>query len=143
MSFLALIPARFWLYAGIAAALAGLLWHDHHLAARLRTERAESASLRQDLETAAANAARLQHAIAVDQAIRVELAATIAKINTDLDDLRAHPPKQATRYVQLPSGLPGETVPAMRLDPEWLQQYAAAGLAATVPYPGGGHRPVR
>lgn len=39
------IPLRWWLYVAGVAAIAFVLWHDHHLAGRLRTVKAEKVAI--------------------------------------------------------------------------------------------------
>jgi len=67
LAFLKLIPLRWWIYLAAAAALGGLLWHDHH-----QTQRANR--LATELAASDAKVSALKDAAAKDERIANELA---------------------------------------------------------------------
>src|SRR4051812_37282915 len=67
------------------------------------------------------------------QALQAQLSVTEDKI------AKIHTPQHAVSHDTNST----DPCPALRLDPEWLRAFSAAGAAATVPYPGGGDGTVR
>ncbi len=67
MSFLALIPLRAWAIMGAAAALALLLWHDHHMSRLFKAERQRTVQLAETLDTERKNAAQVRADLTLNQ----------------------------------------------------------------------------
>jgi ABC-type transporter Mla subunit MlaD len=67
MSFLALIPARAWLIAGVAAAIGFMLWHDHHVSRLYQAQKARAAQLESTLAAERRNAAQLHADLTLNQ----------------------------------------------------------------------------
>lgn len=127
------------IYAYIAAALllaSGMFYVGHLKHKADRTDAAEHA-LADYKGAIAAREAQEAKDRAGDAERRKTLADTLAATSATLDDLRAHIPKQAVRYVPVPGK--ATTAPdechQLRLDPEFVQVWNDAADASAVPYP--------
>lgn len=67
MGFLAAIPFRLYLYAGIAAFIGLLLWHDHHLSKLYKAQKAATEQVEASLEQERRNAAQVQADLKLNQ----------------------------------------------------------------------------
>lgn len=117
---------KIYAYAAAILALCGLLVWGVHIKKRAdQADAAEHALTVYQAQVAARDkqAADMQ---AKDAETRKALADRLAATDTVITQLRANPPKQAVKYVQLP----GEACPQLHLDPEWVSSYNAASDAS-------------
>jgi hypothetical protein len=88
MNFLAMVPLRWWLYLGTAAAVAGVLWHDHHQTHRANAAVAEKRLVIAERDQALATIETLK----VDAALNKETSHALAERLQAVDrDRREHP----------------------------------------------------
>jgi D-serine deaminase-like pyridoxal phosphate-dependent protein len=127
---------RIYAYAALAIAIVGLLGYGIHL--KHKADRAEAAEHALSDYQGAVAAREKQEASdrAADQVRRKTLSDTLDHVASELTDLRAHPPKQAVRYVQAPGATAIPTdCPPLRLDPDWVSSFNAGSQASALPHP--------
>lgn len=100
MNFLGLIPLRWWIYIAATAAIAGVLWHDHHVTGRLRAEKAANAQLE-----ASYNA--LQASYAHERKIATEASNDYERRLKDIQSRRADTPTRSVRLCREAPRVPG------------------------------------
>jgi hypothetical protein len=110
MNFLGMIPLRWWLYVGAAAALAGVLWHDHHQTHRANSLAATITSMRAqheaDLETARLNErAHISAQVHHDEDLQIRTVTDADPLHGGLCDRPAPVRRAAT-------GIPGDAGPS-------------------------------
>jgi len=104
-AFLKFVPLRWWLFLGAAAAFAFVLWHDHHLAQRLKAEKAARAATELERDQARATIETMK----VDAALNRETTHALAERLADLQRDAREQPIRGLRCITAAATVPAES----------------------------------